>query len=97
VEYVPRPFTEDELYKQIGDELSAHAGLTLDTETLIARGKKWFEINRSRLQEQVCGSSTVSYVLARPDETALVGAIVDAIAGICLGVAPGTVAGGPPR
>jgi hypothetical protein len=84
--------TEDDLYRLVGEDLSRHAGLPADPAVLVERGRKWFNLNRPRLQLLVCESTAVRAFLARSDEIALVGAIIDVIGGACDTVAPGTVA-----
>ena len=86
-------FTIDELFDSIGKEILSndlHASPP-DKKKNIKLGMNWFEMKKSDFNQVICTDNNALGKITS-DETLLVSAISDLIAGICIGVTPMTVA-----
>jgi hypothetical protein len=87
-------FSEADLLARIGRELTANdvGGAPGGRPALIAQGKAWFSSKSADLKKTICPKVQEFGELVRTDTVALIAAIADLIASICVGVSPITVA-----
>jgi len=84
--------SQEQLLEIIGQELLGSSGLSFDSDQLITFGRNWFEKQLPHLRENVCTNIVTQHLLKNTDEVILIGAIVDIISSVCVGVTPATVA-----
>jgi hypothetical protein len=89
--------SEADLFLEIDRQLSP-IGFFIDTRAIDKRvesGRNWFQERRARISKNVCSSATLARLREAGDsqgKVALLVALADLIASICIGVSPFTVA-----